>query len=1366
MSYVPGRYSSPPVGPHSKTSSKTTHSSAYVAMMEAESSEKMEGIPEDSVEIKRRETAELARQLLEEDEERESEDLFEIKRRETAELARQLLEEDDGTDWNTTTTYTTGEANHPNSEWVAYVDESSGSTYYYNTVDGETTWEEPFKYHFGNNEDTYAVIGSDPKANWAKLRGMVMGRPGAPSRNSTYSSLKRKSSAKSLQHMGLLDGLGVDFLDTPWISPKKNTAEAFKRLNTFQDGKASVCEMPIEDFGEVSVGVRAMFQLYQYLGIVMLISVLLSIPALLVYTNGTGSENVFDLTTLSSWSVASSGLTGNAIDQATSESKDVSKIQVNFGPGNKITAAGASEMISAIDFVTSVFMFISFFVIRHKLAGISNTVKHHNISAASFTIMVGQGLPTKVTRKELADHFSSLYSLDTIDFRLRKPQYEENARSAVRNVAKQERYDTNSRVKVLKKSKNGNIKEIEVTVPKNKHFGEHFVVDLPDGRTINCKIPKGVGPGHSFSVQCKEPKDTTSSKYSINSKNDESSSEFWDPNAPKLVTPVSDTSYHPEADIFKGSWVADVALVRNEGDVLRKYMGLAEIDAQVRLQRAKVKRVSPTTTYSFGEDPAAAKTLTCKLQNLEYELQQGLLAANDNKDESDYDVVKAFVTFKHEESFRRAVSDYKDAWRRRGMPCCGQSTHLHFKGKLLHVVEAPEAGDVFYENQGEYKKPICHDFRYFFSIGIVFGILLLSLSTIIIVYIVKDNITPNRDTEAMCSVNIPQALSTTPVSASISGAQYTRTKTKDDTCKSLLDNKDAIFLMINDGKDFTDLKYNLSFCTPKVHSCTVIEKSNQLCPCLIPNSKDICKLDKAITSQDISICFCIQKINRYKDIYGLETALQKIDKVVCDDWLKNEGLSSLLSFLASTIIAVVNIFLGFVVAHVATYARHASISELNAEIFVVMTLSQLFNSIALNVIVNAVPIGHHADFSRSWFASAGTAMVSTMWVLCITTNINPIRIYKKFVKESKSAFNQPENYVSQHALNSKLVGTSFDLPHRMTFVLIPVVASIIFGTFMPLLYPISILTIVLTFWVDKFLILRYHRRPESMSAAIPIFAVDILIVCVLIRIALSCWIFGIESLFVSKNKSNDFVASAAGGIDRLTKSTSLPHFILLLVLGGGVTFYEFWIMTLGALINILINLCSQTKASVAGSSSIVEPQNTRNQVFSEMYSQIVPPMKIVSTNQKIRHQLLSLEESQRGWVHVCKSTMFLVPCVDPKCKEWHEKRKMWLMDSTVQGVMRKKGEFLKTWEVIRENNLFNYHIGYNPHYKHVLHLRNEELLIQKGDKGKKQMLERINSRNLERMKKKERKKSLQEDVEKIKKKLTKTELQVELVQLG
>ena len=102
-----------------------------------------------------------------------------------------------------------------------------------------------------------------------------------------------------------------------------------------------------------------------------------------------------------------------------------------------------------------------------------------------------------------------------------------------------------------------------------------------------------------------------------------------------------------------------------------------------------------------------------------------------------------------------------------------------------------------------------------------------------------------------------------------------------------------------------------------------------------------------------------------------------------------------------------------------------------------MTLSQLFNSIAMNVIVNAVPIGHHADFSRSWFASAGTAMVSTMWVLCITTNINPIRIYKKFVKESKSAFNQPENYVSQHALNSKLVGTSFDLPHRMTFVLIP-----------------------------------------------------------------------------------------------------------------------------------------------------------------------------------------------------------------------------------------------------------------------------------------------------------------------------------------
>ena len=247
------------------------------------------------------------------------------------------------------------------------------------------------------------------------------------------------------------------------------------------------------------------------------------------------------------------------------------------------------------------------------------------------------------------------------------------------------------------------------------------------------------------------------------------------------------------------------------------------------------------------------------------------------------------------------------------------------------------------------------------------------------------------------------------------------------------------------------------------------------------------------------------------------------------------------------------------------------------------------------------------------------------------------------------------------------------------------------------------------------------------------------------RIALSCWIFGIESIFVNGDSSMSSFDSAYNGVDvgRLTKHLSLPHFLLLLLILGSLIVYEFLKATVYQMIQTIVHLCSK-KVTVV---SVEKGKEVTRQAYTEIYKQIVPPMNTFGHavgGNKICHELILKEEAQRGWCHVCSKTLWIVPCVDPKCAEWHEKRRMWMATTVVQGNTRKKGDFLLSWEVIRLNSsLYSYHVGFNPNYQHIIHLRNEEMLIEKVGGGKGHNLQR-------RMSDSQRRKSLADDVEKTK----------------
>ena len=797
------------------------------------------------------------------------------------------------------------------SPWVAYLDDTTGTTYWYNNATGESSWVEPLNvdYTWGDHTDEqYQQMMKDARNTKYGVKpdreaGGTAGGGG----------LHRITSVASSS--AVADGLGSDYEDTPWIMPTRKEAESHIQMNMFGNGKASVCGTKTHEFGSSSVGVRAMFELFHYLLKLLIFCFLMSIPAMIVYSGGVGSEYNYDFQGFSKLSAASSGLAESATKIGNSTTTTPSSVAeeptVKFG-SLTVTARQASEIVSAFDFLTSLCCFVYLLFIKHYLLKISREVHLETAQASSYTVELSHGLPSDVTEEEILGHFHRLYALDKADYKGRpkvkrltveqEQQKYEASRAASASTAKIGWGDNSSAdgaanqagwygtaARVMTYDANGQVVEDPTTDPLHADFGDD-----------------------EWGVQNVD---------------------------------------HNGNEMYLNTFVADVVLLRDEGDIIRHYQHLAKLDISVRHHRALVKRSLPGTQYEKGADPIKAAKYTSTLLKLEFQQQQGLLSFQDpgpNK----MNVVKAFVTFNHEESFNRCVADYDESWRRATCcPCCPGHKELRLRYKhVVRVKPAPEPSDILYENQGEYIHKCQHRWRFWSSLCVVALVLLVSLGLIVSTYYIRDSILPMTSspggTEKLCGEFLPRSLSAdASLQLTSSSFQYRRNKQFDLRCQRQVNSLDTRYMTIQESSSFPASRYNISTCTQKYHSCQVDRRpGGQLCPCVKVSESDggagctsiesngnlVKATSRGAKSGDISVCYCIQKLNRLSKRFDGNTglALQSLldtDSAICSTWLEASAVGAGWSVAASFVIAVVNSILGVTIAKKSKSARPSSI---------------------------------------------------------------------------------------------------------------------------------------------------------------------------------------------------------------------------------------------------------------------------------------------------------------------------------------------------------------------------------------------------------------------------------------------------------
>lgn len=147
-----------------------------------------------------------------------------------------------------------------------------------------------------------------------------------------------------------------------------------------------------------------------------------------------------------------------------------------------------------------------------------------------------------------------------------------------------------------------------------------------------------------------------------------------------------------------GSWVADLSVVHPNGKILKEYKSREKSVLQVKKLRSHVQRWSSGTAERRGPNEKKREKYVKKLEKLDAKLE----SVHERATKAAGDPTRllhtqaAFVTFAHEESKARAVTDYRGSSSWFGRKFQPEDLKLSWNGKdyPLQVEQAPEPGDI------------------------------------------------------------------------------------------------------------------------------------------------------------------------------------------------------------------------------------------------------------------------------------------------------------------------------------------------------------------------------------------------------------------------------------------------------------------------------------------------------------------------------------------------------------------------------------------------------------------------------------------------------------------------------------------------
>jgi hypothetical protein len=217
----------------------------------------------------------------------------------------------------------------------------------------------------------------------------------------------------------------------------------------------------------------------------------------------------------------------------------------------------------------------------------------------------------------------------------------------------------------------------------------------------------------------------------------------------------------------------------------------------------------------------------------------------------------------------------------------------------------------------------------------------------------------------------------------------------------------------------------------------------------------------------------------------------------CGEWVRAVASATVLTVLVALLVPVVNFWLKAILKTMTTWEAHHSVNSqaesFSQRLFILTVVNTAFLPLLINAKIPGVnsPGNNFTDFSPEWYYTVGVQIVITMGINVVAPHSGAFfrYIYKEVAHRGcclgccggrcacGHCGDPSKRAASQRQLNSWFEGPDFHLSTRYATVMQTVFTTLVYASLLPLLIPLAMISMLLSVYVDKWLLLRFYRTP-------------------------------------------------------------------------------------------------------------------------------------------------------------------------------------------------------------------------------------------------------------------------------------------------
>lgn len=241
----------------------------------------------------------------------------------------------------------------------------------------------------------------------------------------------------------------------------------------------------------------------------------------------------------------------------------------------------------------------------------------------------------------------------------------------------------------------------------------------------------------------------------------------------------------------------------------------------------------------------------------------------------------------------------------------------------------------------------------------------------------------------------------------------------------------------------------------------------------------------------------------------------------CIQYLK----TNMYSMMGSVAVVVVNFILSYIMEYSSLFEKHHSLNTKTMSTAFKLFILQFINTSLLLLLVNAsdaipllssndksmkingtdISLPHYGDFLYpTWYETVGKSIMYSMIFNIVTPHISQLILYAKCCRHSLWSYRKSSS-------------ESWDFSIRYASIYSTIFSCIMFSTGYPVLYPILAASMIVRYWVDKYLFLKISKECKEHGNDIPAYTITLqqvfsqmLVIAWLIHLGVGIWMLSYE----------------------------------------------------------------------------------------------------------------------------------------------------------------------------------------------------------------------------------------------------------------